>query len=199
MQAAVDAHAVARIWQVLRDGGFVDQATKELHFRAAIFNARARTYAFWHQTVRSLSSGTLSSRAWIENMPVYSVKLRSGKFSGHGLYVMSLNVILFSLCLLHTAFVSGFLPWVTEPNSRQDPQRVMHAKSSRWFRILCQVSVAVLAVLLFKGISANGVVLRMAEEFNSAAATSMSQRISQRTCIMISGHQGAFSCLLSCP
>jgi hypothetical protein len=159
VQAAVDAHTVARIWKFLSDAHYITYRSKDLHLRVPVINRSVRLFSFWHLRVSLSESGRIVGRATITNLPMFSL---TDSWSLFDAYVVGCELALVLITLLHALAVSGLLaPCVTYVRNLTQPQRktvnLMAAtvdggrnqRFSRWFQLLSQLSFVALTIGVF--------------------------------------------------
>lgn len=177
LQAAVDAHTVARIWRFLLDAHFITDRSRELHLRVPVLNRSAQIFSFWHLKISIGRSGRIVGRATINNTPAYSSTTTWSLFD---IYNAASDFFLVFLTLLHTLFVSGLLaPCVNFLLRRLKPQcddgsataTATHEQltlPSRWFQLLCQISCVALTIGIIFSMWLNASSLRLADEFDTS-------------------------------
>ena len=106
LQAAVDAHTVARIWRFLIDAHFVTDNSKELTLKVPVLNRRVQIFSFWQLKISLSQSGRIVGRASITNAPMYS---SSNAWSVKDALSVASDVLLLLLTLLHTLSVCGLV------------------------------------------------------------------------------------------
>lgn len=154
MQAGVDMHTVALVWNFLRDGHFIDTSTRELDLRTAFVNHHAHIATVWRLRISMLSAGRFRGRSTIYTAPmhVYPSRGKEGQ-----VYSTTMQLLLLAITLLHTLCVTGFL----HAHRPISPETVGIASSTRkaakdgrhslWFRLLCLLGLAGLSISILLG------------------------------------------------
>lgn len=174
LQAAVDAHTVARIWRFLIDAHFITDSSKELTLSVPVLNRSAQIFSFWKLKISMSQSGRITGRASITNAPMYSSGIGWSVFD---VLSVASDVFLLLFTLLHTLFVSGLLaPSVDlfmrhlkpqNKDARSDAAAVLSTPEqsdlpSCWFQLLCQFSCVALTVSVIVGMWLTSSTLRCA-------------------------------------
>lgn len=171
LQAAVDAHSVARIWRLLLDAHFVTDRSKELHLKVPVLNRSKQVFSFWHLKIQMSQSGRITGQGTFTNTRVYS---STHSWSPSDVYSVLSDIFLVVITTLHTLAVSGLLdPFVsfllryirpprddTKAEATDALNESMSQPPSRWFQLLCQFSCAALALGIILASAVNSYVLR---------------------------------------
>lgn len=164
MQAAVDAHTVAKIWQYLRDAYFIDSRSEMISMMLAVENARARVLSFWNLRIQLTPSGRFSGRATLNSIPLARLLTREGWVR------TAMHAALLILVFSHTVVVSSPRPTETRTFGRPTHSvKTGRPRVSTWFRLLCQISFGCLCGSVLVNIWLNTAALEVLAEFDTSA------------------------------